>query len=335
MSTSSLIAATRKALHLTSDPVLEPIVRGGSDRTFHRVLQDGICLAVVVVYGTEKAENALYAGHAAFLEKLGVRVPAVLADAPAERILWLEELGRIDLHSFREHDWPVRKTLYENVLHGIFPLHRKGLVWARELKLELMEGFGPALYRWEHDYFLREFIGGVCGIDAENDAELRAELDGLSSALIQAVPALVHRDFQSQNIMIKDHGACFIDFQGMREGTYFYDLGSLLYDPYVEIAPDERLELLRFYHGLWRGEAPAWDEFVNLFSKAAVQRLMQALGAYGFLGLKKGKPAFLQHIPGALRHIDQALGSSGLPRLHALLDRIPEKVKTGSQFKVD
>jgi hypothetical protein len=36
---------------------------------------------------------------------------------------------------------------------------------------------------------------------------------------------------------------------------------------------------------------------------AKVQRLMQALGAYGFLGLKKNKPAFLNHIDNGLANL--------------------------------
>ena len=35
----------------------------------------------------------------------------------------------------------------------------------------------------------------------------------------------------------------------------------------------------------------------------AMQRLMQALGAYGFLGLVKGSRHFLAHVPAALRSL--------------------------------
>ena len=35
----------------------------------------------------------------------------------------------------------------------------------------------------------------------------------------------------------------------------------------------------------------------------AAQRLMQALGAYGFLGLKKNKPDFLNHIDNGIRNL--------------------------------
>ena len=58
---------------------------------------------------------------------------------------------------------------------------------------------------------------------------------------------------------------------------------------------------------------------------AGLQRLMQALGAYGFLGHVKGKPAFLEHIPRGVAHLRELLarnaaaGGPQLPRLAALL----------------
>ncbi len=63
---------------------------------------------------------------------------------------------------------------------------------------------------------------------------------------------LVHRDLQSQNVMIVNGEPVFIDFQGMRLGSPFYDLGSLLYDPYVEIGEAERVALLKYYYDLTR-----------------------------------------------------------------------------------
>jgi hypothetical protein len=46
---------------------------------------------------------------------------------------------------------------------------------------------------------------------------------------------------------------------------------------------------------------------------------MQALGAYGFLGLKKGVKAFLEHIPAGLRNLQLAASQVGsLSRLREL-----------------
>ena len=47
-----------------------------------------------------------------------------------------------------------------------------------------------------------------------------------------------------------------------------------------------------------------------------MQRLMQALGAYGFLGLVKGHEHFLKHIPAALMSLQRMVGEiDGLSQL--------------------
>jgi aminoglycoside/choline kinase family phosphotransferase len=111
----------------------------------------------------------------------------------------------------------------------------------------------------------------------------------------------VHRDFQSQNIIIRNGQAYLIDFQGMRPGLAEYDVASLLYDPYVELAETERAELLTYYRGRQLENGITVDgDFDLKLRLCAMQRLMQALGAYGFLGLVKGDKHFLQYIPNAL-----------------------------------
>src|SRR5262249_5630946 len=112
---------------------------------------------------------------------------------------------------------------------------------------------------------------------------------------------LVHRDFQSQNIIIQNGQANLIDFQGMRPGLAEYDLASLLYDPYVDVTDAERNELIAYYrHRQLENGTVTNGNFELKLRLCAMQRLMQALGAYGFLGLVKGHKHFLHHIPNAL-----------------------------------
>jgi len=44
-------------------------------------------------------------------------------------------------------------------------------------------------------------------------------------------------------------------------------------------------------------------QFDDTLQLCAMQRMMQALGAYGFLGLVRGHEHFLQYIPGAMRSL--------------------------------
>jgi N-acetylmuramate 1-kinase len=59
------------------------------------------------------------------------------------------------------------------------------------------------------------------------------------------------------------------------------------------------------------------------FRFCGIQRLMQALGAYGFLGLVKGNKTFLDHIPAAMDSLRGLVAEiPDLERLSIALDRV-------------
>jgi hypothetical protein len=134
---------------------------------------------------------------------------------------------------------------------------------------------------------------------------------------------LVHRDFQSQNIIIENGQANLIDFQGMRPGLAAYDLASLLYDPYVDLTESERAELITYYRdGRDKRGVTCSEDFDSKLRLCAMQRLMQALGAYGFLGLIKGNKNFLQYIPRAVRSLRDTVAK--IERLEPLASFLAE-----------
>jgi aminoglycoside/choline kinase family phosphotransferase len=141
---------------------------------------------------------------------------------------------------------------------------------------------------------------------------------------------LVHRDFQSQNIIIRNAQAHLIDFQGMRPGLAEYDLASLLFDPYVTLSRAECEELLAAYEAK-RNTAlsPVSVQFRETFRLCGIQRLMQALGAYGFLGLVKGNKAFLNHVPAAMTSLRSIVSEQdGLGELaRTINDLVDEEIR--------
>jgi aminoglycoside/choline kinase family phosphotransferase len=73
----------------------------------------------------------------------------------------------------------------------------------------------------------------------------------------------------------------------------------------------------------YRGEAGTDGDFEDTLRRCAMQRLMQALGAYGFLGLVKGHKAFLEHIPVALKSMRSILAEiKGLEPLRSFLTEL-------------
>ncbi len=318
----------REVLSLKADETVELtlLAGGGSDRSFHRVARGGGSSTVLMQYEPAGRENAIFTVTARFLLGIGVPVPHILAEDPKHGLVLLEDAGDADLWLFRDAPWEIRRPLYGKALEAVHRLHGYPRPEEAAVELGLMASFGPDLYRWEREYFLESFVSAVCGIrpgGREREA-LEEELSALAERLLAVPPCLVHRDFQSKNVMILRGEPVLIDFQGMRLGNPLYDLGSLLYDPYVPLAEEERMEMLSWYAALGGLPETAEDD-ASRFREASVQRLLQAMGAYGFLGLRKGKREFLDHIPrGFLNLADAARRQGGFPRLEDLLARCRE-----------
>jgi aminoglycoside/choline kinase family phosphotransferase len=321
-SQKDMIRFARGALGLSESVTvqLHPLERRASDRTFFRVKWNREDSAILIHYDPSRLENTYYADIALFLHDIQVRVPRLILHDPNASLIVMEDLGDRDLWSFNETPWETRRILYQKTLTIIHRLHSFPENDFPSARVKLMESFGPDLYRWERNYFKDHFVGDVCRIELVDlfKGKLEAELSGLAERLLATRRCLVHRDLQSQNVMIRDGEPFLIDFQGMRFGNLFYDLGSLLYDPYVNLTTSQQEELVSFYYGLSKQDLE-WATFQNNFHEASAQRLMQALGAYGFLGLKKGLKTFLNHVPAGLHHLlDATSRVASLPLLHEL-----------------
>jgi aminoglycoside/choline kinase family phosphotransferase len=279
---------------------ITPIEKGGSDRRFYRVKCSPDQTLILVKYNLEREENRHYVQIAGFLAEHSIRAPKIYYHDADEGLIWIEDLGEEDLFSHRGESWIVRRAFYESALDEIAKLHRLPEEVCVKIKDSLPAEFNAALYRWEQHYFFENCLGLYFKIDNVKLAPL-ATLPALSDVAekLDGLPrVLVHRDFQSQNIIVRNGQAHLIDFQGMRPGLAQYDLASLLYDPYVDLSGAERAELLEHYCG--DKPSPDFEETLRL---CAMQRLMQALGAYGFLGLVKGHKDFLQYVPAAMKSL--------------------------------
>jgi len=296
---------------------LSPLEGRGSDRTFSRLKWNRKNSAILIHYDPKRIENTYYADIASFLSRIDVPVPRLIRHDPSRCLILMEDLGETDLWSLRETSRKALQDLYQKTLTIVHRLHSFPEKDFPRDRVKLMGDFDHDLYRWERDYFLDHFVRDVCTIelDLSFEKKLEVELSGLAERLTASKRSLVHRDLQSQNVLIRDREPFLIDFQGMRFGSLFYDLGSLLCDPYVEFKDKQRMDLLSYYYGLSK-QSLTWEDFQKIFWEASAQRLMQALGAYGFLGLEKRLEAYLSHIPSGLHNLQLAASKvTSLPQL--------------------
>ena len=185
---------------------------------------------ILVKYSLEREENRHYVQIAKFLVAHGIRVPKIYFHDETEGLIWIEDLGETDLWSYREESWLVRRALYHSALDEMAKLHRLPAAAAETILSDLPAGFNAALYLWEQNYFFENALGRYFGLDEKQWGEMAAlpALREIALRLDNKPRILVHRDFQSQNIIVRNGQAHLIDFQGMRPGLAEYDLAFVI-----------------------------------------------------------------------------------------------------------
>ena len=297
--------ALAAAAGLGDRPALEWITGHGSDRRFVRLRSDGR-RAVVMTSPAADPDHERYLRIASFLYETGLGAPAVLAHDGRTRSVLLEDLGDDTLETLVAAQPARAADLYDRVLDRLADLQTFGVESRHRCPAAWDRAFDHAHLRWETSYFRERFLAGHLGLAAADLAPLEDEFAALAAACRRQPRTLVHRDFQAQNVLLKDGVVRLVDVQGMRWGPVAYDAVSLLWDPYVSLADDLRENLLCSFPARLAargGTAPTTADWEAMALAAGLQRLMQALGAFAYLGHVKGRRRFLTHVPAALQRL--------------------------------
>ncbi len=282
---------------------LERIRGHGSDRRFWR-LGRGDWSAVAMVSPPADPEFTRFVDVGRFLAEAGLGPAEFLSVDEPNRTVLMTDLGRESMHavatapSAKPGDLAERYGQVVDLLLRLQALTEQAfsacpLAVDRVLDLDQL--------RWETTYFQERFLQGHLGLPAEQLTDLEPEFADLAAYVAGLPTVLVHRDFQSQNILFQDGRVRLVDFQGLRRGPLTYDLASLIHDPYVDLPADLRQDLVARFAAGTSAAPPA--EIAAMTVCAGLQRVMQALGAFGYLGHVKGKPEFLAHIPAGVRNL--------------------------------
>jgi aminoglycoside/choline kinase family phosphotransferase len=306
-----------KLYHSTDKISIEEIYGGGSQRQYFRIKGEG--KNTVLCYSEKELEEHIEIGL--FLKKHHIPVPEIYNYNRKDCLILFEDAGNVSLQSKilelkGKEDEVI--NIYEDIIQQLIKLQKINQINCNSITDRI---FDHNYYRWETDYFLESCVEKFFHLNVKDSEKLIKELNNLGETLSKEDTVIVHRDFQSQNIYIKQDNLYFLDFQSARLGVCQYDLASLLYDPYVSLEKKLRKELLDYYCR----EKPVHDKkhFMDIFYKTSMQRLMQALGAYGFLGIVKGKEDFLTYIDPALNLLLDAINhTEEFPEITLLIEKL-------------
>ena len=316
-----------------TDHIHRQILSGdGSDRLWFRLTADAhhFILAdhgITPILAGSEVNAFVHIGQHLF--QCGIPVPRIVAHDGFSGLVFLEDLGNCHLQQIISQT--TKNSDVEHIYHQIID------TWL-DLTVRAAAGFDPdwtcqsraydseLIIEKECRYFVDAFLNGTLNLYVNFD-ELASEFKRLAQRTIaHGIHGLIHRDFQSRNIMIRDGRHYLIDFQGARSGPIQYDLASLLIDPYVELNQDLRQSLLTYaaQQAVIRLQCNV-DQFIRGYRYCAVTRNLQMLGAFGFLSRVKGKRDFEAWIPAAATMLAQHISladESAFPRLFAVAQKI-------------
>ncbi len=317
---------------------------GGSDRKYYRVRNNKHTVVLMQCHDDDPDFHR-HIEYTKFFSKYSIPVPDLLDVNTNKKQAYFEDLGDLSLYSWLK--CKRKKTdierMYKKVLDILILIHTVATENVSECPLLQHRIFDYDYLRWETNYFVERFIKGIIDIEIKDFEGLNNEFHRLAINANSFAKTIVHRDFQSQNILVtKGDIPRVVDYQGARIGPPAYDVVSILWDPYYRLEDDMRERLLDYYidrmkmsnppyppllkggkGGLPNNKGVPFDEIRFRISllPCRLQRHMQALGAYGFLSKIKGIKYFLKYIPEGLRLLkeDVSLSKKDYPILFKLV----------------
>ncbi len=260
---------------------IEPMAGDASTRRFYRVRAVDTT-HVIMDYGARFDRETDDMTLTRVFEDAALPVSRIERACPEAGCLVLEDLGDRTLESAVEQDPALRRALYDRAVDLAVAVAERGTPALERSG----RAAGPALdserFRFEMDFFVEHYVVGLLG------------RPDVASSLVDALHALAdraartprrvlcHRDFHSRNLLVRPDGSlAMVDLQDARWGPDTYDLASLLRDAYVDLDESEvetRVESFRTK----LPEAPARDALRDRFDVVAAQRMIKALGTFGY-----------------------------------------------------
>ncbi len=234
------------------------------------------------------------------LREIGLPVPEIIALDGELGIVLQEDLGDESLQDrLLTAAEKERGELLHQAIDHIVTIQQEG---TKALKPEYAASalaFDEEKLNSELLFFHRHFLGGYRGLKVAKEESLMEEFTRLSTELAGLPRLLCHRDYHVRNLMLKDGKMYIIDFQDARQGPPSYDVVSLLKDS-IDLDTQE-VDEYRDYYLSRASLTRKVEDFLRQFHLMCIQRLLKALGTYGFQITQRGNALYQQYVSGSLQ----------------------------------
>lgn len=292
------------------------LVGDASARQYYRYITDSGDSYILAAYPEPFDEtNFTYKQVYDLLRETGLPVPRIEEMSGEMGIVLQEDLGNESLQKrLMQADHPMRRGLICQAVDHIVTLQSRGTEALRPEYEASRLAFDEEKLHWELNFFKRYYLGQYRQLQELEEERLQEEFRRLSKQLAGHPRRLCHRDYHVRNLMLKNEILYIIDFQDARWGPLSYDLVSLLKDS-IDLGSEEVEEYREYYlrqAALRGGEAlqeafRSGQAFRREFHLMCIQRLLKALGTYGYQIVVRGNFIYEQYMAGSLHRTLLAL----------------------------
>jgi N-acetylmuramate 1-kinase len=286
---------------------LQPLSGDAGFRCYFRVDATPALLAVLAPPATE--DSASFISLARFLRDQGVHAPEVLAADVERGFLLIEDFGDELLLNHLNGD--SVDLLYGETMMTLLRMQQCPLEgYAKGTRgQQTLASYDRQRLRDEMELFRQWFVPQLLGyeLDDEDQSMIERMFAQLEEAALEQPQVLVHRDYHSRNILLRDgESPGIIDFQDAVVGPITYDLVSLLRDCYIRW-PRQQVEQWAITYGnmaIEVGLMPLVKQqtFLRWFDLMGLQRHIKVLGIFARLWLRDGKSGYLKDLPLVMRY---------------------------------
>jgi len=313
-----LVLLVKEAVGLDGDVKITLLAGDASTRQYYQVHNKNQSCIAVVSEPFSNSDPSILSNYA--FKELGAPVPKIIKVFPDKGVMIKEDLGKVHLQDTND-----KKRLFDHYDEAVDIMLSYQLNGAKAV-----DKLYPLSYSFTKEKFISElnmtteyYLKGYKKKTIK-DTELKEINDAYVSLVDKMMlqkNLLLHRDYHSRNLMVKDEHLYVIDYQDARLGPYTYDLASLIIDPYIDLS--EQLEdkvMNRYYKGVKNYVQGTYQEFKENYELCFLQRGIKILGTFAYQKIAKNNDRYLPYIKPSENKIKNVL--KGFPQWEKTFSRI-------------
>lgn len=295
------------------EAAIDPLPGDASFRRYFRLSRASGETAMLMHAPPPHEDPAPFLHVAHWLNRNGMRAPAILAEEAAQGWVLTEDFGNDRMRDWLDCRPADERAAYAAAVEALAALHR--------LPPGPFPDYDMAVYRREAA-LLTEWYCPAQGLTVDVAGYVTAWDAVLTPMLARQTPGVtVLRDYHAENIMLlggkPDAPQGLIDFQDALVGHAAYDLVSLLQDARRDVTPALEAEMLAHYA---QASGGIDDDFRADYARLGAQRNAKIVGIFTRLNARDGKPKYLGMIPRVWAALERDLAHPALAPVAAWFD---------------